>query len=84
MAVNDAYVMQAWARHRQVPAGLLMLADGNAEFVKKIGLDFDGSGFGLGVRSKRYAMLVDDGVDFFRNDRGADQPAGFDPDMELD
>jgi peroxiredoxin len=39
-----------------------MLPDGNAEFVKKIGLDFDGSGFGLGTRSKRYAMLVEDGV----------------------
>lgn len=41
---------------------MLILSDGNAEFTKKIGLDFDGSGLGLGTRSKRYAMLVDDGV----------------------
>ena len=45
-----------------MPTELVFLADGNAEFAKAIGLDMDGAGFGLGPRSKRYSMLVDDGV----------------------
>lgn len=61
-AVNDPFVMAQFAKDTGADGKIEMLADGNAEFVKKIGLDFDGSGFGLGVRSKRYAMLVDDGV----------------------
>lgn len=61
-AVNDPFVLAQFAKDTGADGKILMLADGNAEFVKKIGLDFDGSGFGLGVRSKRYAMLVDDGV----------------------
>ncbi|HIE72033.1 MAG TPA: peroxiredoxin [Planctomycetes bacterium] len=57
-AVNDAFVMAQFAKDTGADGKILMLADGNADFVKKIGLDFDGSGFGLGVRSKRYAMLA--------------------------
>jgi len=61
-AVNDPFVLAQFAKDTGAEGKIEMLADGNAEFVKKIGLDFDGSGFGLGVRSKRYAMLIDDGV----------------------
>jgi glutaredoxin/glutathione-dependent peroxiredoxin len=62
VAVNDAFVMDAWATANEVGDKILMLSDGNAEFTKAIGLDFDGSGFGLGTRSKRYAMVVEEGV----------------------
>ena len=61
MAVNDPFVMGAWG-DAQNAENLLMLADGNAEFTDKIGLELDGSGFGLGKRSQRFAMIVDDGV----------------------
>jgi peroxiredoxin len=62
IAVNDAFVMGAWGKVQQAEGKVVMLADGNAEFTKAIGLGFDGSGFGLGYRSQRYAMLLDDGV----------------------
>lgn len=62
VSVNDAFVLDAWAKQSGVGDKILMLADGNGTFTKAIGLDFDGSGFGLGTRSKRYAMLVEDGV----------------------
>jgi peroxiredoxin len=61
-AVNDVFVLSQFAKDTGAAGKIVMLADGNAEFAKKLGLDFDGSGFGLGVRSKRYAMLVEDGV----------------------
>ena len=61
MAVNDAFVMGAWGAAQNAEE-LLMLADGNGEFSAALGLDFDGSGFGLGTRSQRFAMIVDDGV----------------------
>lgn len=61
MAVNDPFVMGAWGE-AQNAENLLMLADGNAEFTDKIGLELDGTGFGLGKRSQRFAMIVDDGV----------------------
>lgn len=61
-AVNDAFVMSAWKRDTDLKDALIYLADGNAEFAKAIGLTFDGSGGGLGLRSKRYSMLVKDGV----------------------
>jgi peroxiredoxin len=61
-AVNDPFVLAQFAKDTGAEGKIEMQPDGNAEFVKKIGLDFDGSGFGLGVRSKRYAMLVEDGV----------------------
>jgi peroxiredoxin len=59
-AVNDIFVLDAWAKARSADGKVLMLADGNAEFARKIGLEIDLSGFGLGTRSKRYAMVVDD------------------------
>ena len=62
VAVNDPFVLGAWAEASGGKGKVLFLSDGNAEFTKKIGLDFDGSGVGLGTRSKRYAMLVEDGV----------------------
>jgi len=61
-AVNDIFVMTQFAKDTGAEGKMLMLADGNAEFAKKLGLEIDLSGFGLGLRSKRYAMLVDDGV----------------------
>ena len=54
--------MDAWAKERGVNDELIMLSDGNCEFTSAIGLEMDGSGFGLGKRSQRYAMIVDDGV----------------------
>jgi peroxiredoxin len=62
VAVNDPFVLDAWSKASGGKGKVLFLSDGNGEFTKKIGLDFDGSGIGLGTRSKRYAMLVDDGV----------------------
>jgi peroxiredoxin len=62
VAVNDPFVLDSWAKTSGGQGKVLFLSDGNAEFTKKIGMDFDGSGIGLGTRSKRYAMLVDDGV----------------------
>jgi peroxiredoxin len=62
VAVNDAFVLNAWAKGLEADGKIVMLADGNATFTKALGLDFDGSGAGLGPRSKRYSMVVKDGV----------------------
>jgi glutaredoxin/glutathione-dependent peroxiredoxin len=62
VAVNDPFVVSAWEKARNVGGKVTMLSDGNAEFTRALGLDFDGSAVGLGTRSKRYAMVVDDGV----------------------
>ena len=62
VAVNDPFVLGAWEDATGAKGKVLFLSDGNAEFTKKIGMDFDGSGFGLGTRSKRYAAFVEDGV----------------------
>ncbi len=62
ISVNDAFVMDAWGRDRGVGDKILMLGDGSGEFAKAVGLDFDGSNFGMGTRSQRYAAIVDDGV----------------------
>ena len=61
VAVNDAFVMDAWGKSQNADE-LLMLADGNGEFAKAIDLQMDASGFGMGTRSRRYAMIVEDGV----------------------
>tara|TARA_R110001592_G_scaffold88116_1_gene259647 strand:- start:407 stop:886 length:480 start_codon:yes stop_codon:yes gene_type:complete len=61
LSVNDAFVMGAWGKSQNADE-LLMVADGNGEFTKAAGLEMDASGFGMGTRSKRYAMIVDDGV----------------------
>jgi len=60
--VNDVFVMEAWKKANSAGDKIEFLADGNGEFAKGVGMDFDGSGNGLGVRSKRYSMLVDDCV----------------------
>lgn len=62
LAVNDAFVMGAWGKAQNTGDKVLMLADGAAAFTKQLGLDLDLTGPGMGVRSKRYAMLVDNGV----------------------
>jgi glutaredoxin/glutathione-dependent peroxiredoxin len=61
ISVNDPFVMGAW-NHAQGSEDITMLADGNGEFSDAIGLSFDGSKFGMGKRSQRYSMIVDDGV----------------------
>ena len=62
VSVNDPFVMKAWGEDKKVGEEVLMLSDGNGEFTAAIGLEMDGSGFGLGTRSQRYAMIIDDGV----------------------
>jgi peroxiredoxin len=61
-SVNDVFVLTQWAKDSAAEGKILMLADGSAEFAKKLGLDIDLSARGLGVRSKRYAMAVDSGI----------------------
>lgn len=62
MAVNDIFVMDAWGRDRGVGDHITMLADGNGEYAKALGLDFDASAFGMGTRGQRFALIVDNGV----------------------
>jgi peroxiredoxin len=62
MSVNDAFVMDAWAKSQNVPEGLTMLADGNGVFAEQLGLKFDASAFGMGQRAKRFALYAEDGV----------------------
>lgn len=62
VAVNDPFVLDAWGKAHGVGDEILLLSDGNAEFTRAIGLVLDGTGFGLGQRSKRYAAIVEDGV----------------------
>jgi len=61
-SVNDAFVMGAWGKDQNVGDDIMMLADGNGAFAQAVGLEMDASGFGMGSRSKRYSMLVKDGV----------------------
>ena len=62
MSVNDAFVMAAWANSQQVPSDLRMLADGNGAFAEALGLTMDATAFGMGKRSKRFALYAEDGV----------------------
>ena len=62
MAVNDPFVMKAWAADQSVPDGLLMLSDGNAELTRALCLELDASASGMGIRSRRFALYVVDGV----------------------
>ncbi len=62
LSVNDAFVMDAWGKDQKVGDKVVMLADGNADFVKSLGLEMDGTGIGFGTRSQRFALVVDDGV----------------------
>jgi peroxiredoxin len=62
LSVNDAFVMDAWGKSQNTGEKILMLADGNGDFSKAVGLTMDGTGYGMGLRASRYAMLVDDGT----------------------
>jgi len=62
IAVNDVFVMDAWGKASGAGDQILMLADGNAEFAKALGLELDASGFGMGIRGKRFALVAKDGV----------------------
>lgn len=62
LSVNDVFVMGAWAKHAGSGDAVVLAADGNADLTKAMGLDLDASGAGMGIRSKRYAMLLQDGV----------------------
>jgi peroxiredoxin len=62
MAVNDVFVMDAWGKDRGVGDDVVMLADGNGEYSGALGLEMDASGFGMGMRGQRFAIIVDDGV----------------------
>jgi peroxiredoxin len=62
MSVNDAFVMKAWAASQHAPAGLKLLADGNGQFTQALGLEMDGSAYGMGMRSRRFALYAENGV----------------------
>ncbi len=62
LSVNDAFVMGAWAKNQEVPESLHMLADGNGEFTKAMGLELDATAFGMGLRAKRFALYAENGV----------------------
>ena len=62
MAVNDVFVMDAWGKDRGVGDNVMMLADGNGEYSQALGLELDASGFGMGMRGQRFALVVDDGT----------------------
>jgi len=62
VSVNDAFVMGAWGDQQKVGDKIMMLADGNGDLTKALGLELDGSRFGMGKRSQRFAMIVDNGV----------------------
>jgi glutaredoxin/glutathione-dependent peroxiredoxin len=62
MAVNDVFVMDAWGKSANVGDKIVMLADGNGDYARALDLEMDGTGFGMGKRSKRFSMIVEDGV----------------------
>lgn len=62
LSVNDVFVMGAWGEQQGAGEDVLMLADGNGEFAKAVGLEMDGTGFGMGIRAQRFSMLIKDGV----------------------
>lgn len=62
ISVNDAFVMDSWGKDRNVGTKVTLLADGNAEFSRALGLEFDGSAIGFGIRGQRFSMVVEDGV----------------------
>jgi peroxiredoxin len=62
LSVNDAFVMDAWGKDQGAEDKVMMLADGNGEFTKAVGLSMDATGYGMGLRSQRYAMVIDNGV----------------------
>lgn len=74
MAVNDAYVMGAWARDQKTGEAVVMLADGDAAFTRKLGLELDLSARGMGLRSQRFALVIEDGV---VTHLAVEEPGGF-------
>ena len=62
MSVNDVFVMDAWGKDQKVADKVMMLADGNGEYARALDLEMDGTAFGMGTRSQRFAIIVDDGV----------------------
>lgn len=62
LSVNDVFVMGAWGEQQGAGDDVMMLADGNGAFAKAVGLEMDGTGFGMGIRAQRFSMLVKDGV----------------------
>lgn len=62
LSVNDVFVMNAWGKHANTADKVVMLADGNGEYARALGLELDARGFGMGMRSQRFAILVEDGV----------------------
>jgi peroxiredoxin len=62
VSVNDVFVMKAWGENQGVGSDVLMLADGNGEFTRAVGLEMDAARFGMGSRSQRYSLIVKDGV----------------------
>jgi len=62
MAVNDPFVMQAWGKFLDTPDGLQLVSDGNADLTRALGLEMDASGYGMGLRAKRFALYAEDGV----------------------
>ncbi len=75
VSVNDAFVMGAWAKDQQADGKVRMLADGNGDFTRALGLEFDASKFGMGKRSQRYSMIVENGVVTSLN---VEEPGAFD------
>jgi peroxiredoxin len=75
VSVNDAFVMGAWGKDQGAAGKVMMLADGNGEFTRAVGLEFDASKFGMGRRSQRYSMVVKDGVVKALN---VEEPGAFD------
>ena len=85
VSVNDAFVMGAWGRDNNATGSVRMMADGSAEFTKAVGMDLDLTKRGLGVRSRRYSMLLDDGI--IKTSNLEDAPGGMevsDADTMLD
>lgn len=62
MSVNDPFVMQAWGQNQHVPDSLMMLADGNGQFTRALGLEMDATAYGMGTRAKRFAIYAEDGI----------------------
>lgn len=75
LAVNDAFVMGAWAKDQKVGDGIVMLADGSGAFTKELGLELDLAARGLGIRSQRFALVTDNGI---VTHLAVEQPGGFD------
>src|SRR5471030_2356718 len=75
LSVNDAFVMGAWGKDQKADGKVVMLADGNGDFTRAVGLELDGTKFGMGKRSQRYSMIVDNGVVKSLN---VEEPGAFD------